>query len=392
MYPFKAVVISQNEILLPQILRELASADVELDGVYPSVAAVIERVNLRHDETRLFVVHLDAVDDLAPLKHLSGVFAGRPILGIIGGKPAADELLRAMRQGVTQAVLLPFSPDDFQLALCSIETQFGHKTGQSRLIAVTGSHGGAGVTTLAVNLAYETAQQFQLDCILLELSQNVGVVAAHLDIVPDYTNCDLLQMGKDLDIYALRRALVPFGDRLSVLAGPQHANSRAPYNPADMTRLIQCARQLADVVLLDVPCTMDSMQVEILEGADTVVLVAEQTIPSIRMTLESLGLGMETHDPLIVVNRFNAKLEGFGIDHLVQALGTDHVRTICDDHESVQAAVNSGRPIRLTTPHSKVLVDIHRLTEELLGMRTSRAQAGAHHGFFGRIAHVLGVE
>ncbi len=389
MYPLKTVVISRDDNVLSEIRRELSIASAEVEGIFPDVPSALEAISQSHDERKLFVLHLDSIDDLIPLKHVSGVFAGRPILALFDENPSPSTLVRAMRQGVSQVVLLPFQSDDFQEALCSIETHFGHAVGKSQLIAVTAGHGGVGATTISVNLAYETAQQFQLDCILLELSYNVGVLGSYLDIQPKFTTRDLLELGGELDVYALRQALVPFADRFSVLAGPLHAFSDFTPSQADMLRLIQCARQLADVVVLDVPCTMDSMQLETLDAADLVVLVAEQTVPSIQMTCESLRLGMRAYHPLIVVNRFDSKLEGFDAAHLAQIVGTDHLRTVSDDHQAVHTSINSGQPLRLTAPHSPALADIDRLAEDLLGKQSSRKHSG---GIFGRIADVLGIE
>ncbi len=177
------------------------NANAELEGIFPDVQSVVQGLTLHHDEMRLFVVHLDSSNDLAPLKHLSGVFAGRPILVLFDENPPASALVNAMREGASQVVLIPFHSDDFQNALHSIELQFGHTTSKTRLIAVTGRHGGAGATPIAVNLAYEVAQKHHLDCILLELSSNIGVLSSYLDIEPKYTIRDLLEMGGDIDVY-----------------------------------------------------------------------------------------------------------------------------------------------------------------------------------------------
>ena len=50
---------------------------------------------------------------------------------------------------------LPLDVHDFHEALDSIAIQFGHSSTHSVVIGVTGGHGGAGATTVAVNLAYE---------------------------------------------------------------------------------------------------------------------------------------------------------------------------------------------------------------------------------------------
>lgn len=367
MYPLKTIIISRDDEVLPEIRRELHNARAEIDSCYPDVASVVEHVSLSHDEMRLFIVHLDSIDDLAALKHLSGVYVGRPVLAVVDGNPSVPAIVHAMREGATQVVLVPFQADDFDEALQSIETQFGHAVGKSRLIAVTGSHGGAGATTLSVNLAYEIAQTFELDCILLELSSSIGVLSACLNIESRHTTRDLLEIGEDLDAYILQHAMVQFGERLSVLPGPFHAAVDFKPSPVARQRLIQCARQLADVVIVDVPPTLDNDQFEILDVANEVVLVGEQTVPSIQMTSESLRLGIRAHSPIVVINKFDANLEGFGTSRLASILKTDRLRTISDDRTVVNASINSGRPLRMIASHSPALSDIDALAEDLVG-------------------------
>lgn len=387
MYPLKTIVISRDDNVLPEIRRELLNANVEIDGCYPDIPSVVERVSLSHDEVRLFIVHLDSLDNLAPLKHLSGIFAGRPILVLVDGNPSASDIVHAMREGAAQVVLIPVQTEDFRAALQSIETHFGHTIGKSRLIAVTGSHGGAGATTISVNLAYEIAQTFQVDCILLELSTNIGVLSSYLNIEPSFTTRDLLEIGEEIDVYALQHALVPFGERLSVLAGPFHANVDFKPSRVAIQRMLKCARQLADVVILDVPSTLDPEQFDTLEAADVVVLVGEQTVPSIQMTCESLRMGIRAFSPVVVINRFDAKLDGFDTVHLASVLGTEHLLTVADDHAAVNASINCGTPLRMTAPDSPALANIDALAEDLLGKRHERHR---RRGIFCSFARALG--
>lgn len=389
MYPLKTIVISRDENLLPEVRRELLNAAAEIDGCYPDISTVVERVSLNHDELRLFIVHLDSIDDLAPLKHLSGVYAGRPILALVDGNQPATSVIHAMREGATQVVLIPFQSEDFREALQSIETQFGHAIGKSRLIAVTGSHGGAGATTISVNLAYEIAQTFQLDCILLELSANIGVLSSYLNIEPKHSTRDVLEMGEELDVYALQNALTPFGDHFSVLPGPLHASLDFRPTHVAVQRLIQCVRQMADVVILDVPAALGADEYNVLDAADVVALVGEQTMPSIQMTCENLRLGIRALSPVVVVNRYDAELEGFDADHLAQVFGTDRLRTISADHLSVNASINCGSPLRMISPYSPALADLDGLAEELLGKRSGQHR---RRGFLGRLAHALGAD
>jgi pilus assembly protein CpaE len=391
MYPFKVVLIGNDERLLPHVRRELLNQSAEIEVEFRNMVSAIEQLTLQHDDSRLFVVHLDDLDQLADLKRLSGTFAGRPVLVLINGDTEKSAVVNVMRFGASQVVMLPLSVAEFTEALNGILIQFGHLANRTQVIAVTGAHGGVGSTSMAVDLAFELAQQYQLDTILLELQQNFGVLASFLGIEPRHTTDQLLELGYAIDLYAIKNALVPFGDRLSILAGPSHVKSHAHVDNSLIKHLIQSVSHLADVVVLDVPSTMDTQQIELLNSADKVVLVSEQTVPSLQLTIEILQLGLHAHSPSIVINRYDSSLEGFDVGHLKRVLGVDALQTVVNDSAGFHAARNRGQPLRLASPKSKALIDIDAIAEQLLDKKHVRKAKQPHEGLMGRFTHMLGL-
>jgi pilus assembly protein CpaE len=67
-----------------------------------------------------------------------------------------------------------------------------------RSIIVTGSKGGAGTTTVALDLAVQIAQLTKRRVGLLELARPFGQIALMLDIEPRFTLLDALDRGKRL--------------------------------------------------------------------------------------------------------------------------------------------------------------------------------------------------
>ncbi|MEQ1825507.1 MAG: cellulose synthase operon protein YhjQ/BcsQ [Pirellula sp.] len=391
MYPFKAVLIGQNESILPALRRELSNQNIEIEHEFPNVLSTVENLSLHHDENRLFLCQMDAEHQGDFLRRLSGAFIGRPIIALIEGDMNSAAVVHAMRDGAAQVVLLPMDIDDFRQALSMVAMQFGHASGTSRVIALTGAHGGVGTTTLAVNMGYELAQTYQVETIVAELSFNYGVLASYLTIEPHFNTLELLQYGQEIDVYLTKKALVPFGDRLSILAGPSRAVKSLSVNPATISHLIDSLRQLAQVVILDVPSTLDEAQLTALNSADEVVLVADQTVPSLQLTGEALRLGIKAHSPWVVINRFDPQIQGLDEGRIKKVLSIDKLRTIAIDHEAVLSSVNCGQPLRFCFPKSKALADINALTQDLLQVDQT---VNTPQGFFGLLrnfGHSLGV-
>jgi pilus assembly protein CpaE len=392
MYPFKVILIGDDEQLLPHVRRELLNQSAEIDNEFRNIASATEQLTLQHDDARLFVIHVDDLGQLENLKRLSGAFASRPIVVLLNGDADKSFVVNVMRCGASQVVMLPLSVAEFTEALDAVLVQFGHLASRTQVIAVTSAHGGVGSTSLAVDLAFEMAQKFQLDTILLELQLNFGMLATFLGIEPRHTTDQLLEMGYAMDLYAIKNALVPFGDRLSILSGPLHIKSPTQVENGLITHLIQSVSHLADVVVLDVPSTMDNQQLELLNAADKVVLVAEQTVPSLQLTIEILQLGLRAHSPSIVINRYDSSLEGFDVGHIRGVLGIDDVRTVVNDNVGFHAARNQGQPLRLASPKSKAIKDIDVIAENLLSTKHACKANKPREGIIGRLTQMLGME
>src|SRR5262249_47317955 len=150
-----------------------------------------------------------------------------------------------------------------------------------------------------------------LRVVLAELSLQVGKLPLYLNVEPRYTTHDLLRDIHRLDLYFMQQALTPIVERFSILAGPYHTVSPLTVPSTDVLLLIECLRQLADVVVLDVPCTYDAIYFDTLMAADSVVLVGEQKVPSIR-SLQMVHESMGDKQHMLLLNRYDPDLPGFG--------------------------------------------------------------------------------
>lgn len=381
MYPFPIVLVGVGDKLMAQIQPELHALDARVEVGFVDGEAAIEGLraigvggnsggrgpqdSALHGGRNLFIVGLDEQPDLMELRRLSGAFVGHPILALLppGSNPALP--IAAMRAGAAQVVLQPVQREDFAGAMQAIAVQSGHPLRQGRLIGVAGVTGGCGATSIAINLAYELATQKNVRVILAELSLQVGKLPVYLDVAPKRSVHDLLGAARRLDLYQAQSALTPYVERLAVLAGPHEAVTPITVSPEDVFLLTEHLRQLAEVVVLDVPCTYDHLYFETLAAADKVLLIAEQRVPSIR-SLQIISTNLAHKRPHLLINRYDPNMKGFGAARLKELLHAPELLTIGNDYEAVSTAINHGRPLRLEAPKSKVLGDIGLLADRLV--------------------------
>lgn len=396
MYPLKVILVGCNGMTGLEVQRELANLSANIEGTFADIPSVIEGVRLPQDEMRLFIVHVGSPEDLGQLKRLPSVFPGRPLLALVDAGKDASMVLSANRSGASQVVLMPIQQGDFKAALDCITLQYAppDSTTACRVIAVSSVTGGSGATTIAINLGYEIARQQKLRCVLVELSLQMGVLATYLDREPRYTTADLLYQ-KQLDSRVVEQALTQIADNFHILPGPHQNIEPMNVTPQDAARLVQLVKQLADILILDVPTTHNDFRREAFGIADHVVLVGEQAVPSIGALRLVRGL-VKDIDPqkpqTLVINRYDPKKKGFSSAQLQEVLHAPNLVTIANDYASVDAAMNQGVPLRVQAPHSHALADIGNLAHALLASNTPPPPTKpVRRGLFRRLMQAIGL-
>ena len=243
--------------------------------------------------------------------------------------------------------------------------------GDATVVAVTGTSGGTGASTIALNLAYEIALLKKVPCILIELSLRRGVMAEMLDISPESTISTLLGASTPLNISTVRQALTKYADNLFVLTGPYRGIELGEFDLTRVVQLIDLAKKLASVLILDIPCTFDDHYFQSLAVAHQIVLVAEQTVPSIRGA-HIMCEALRNPPPFLVINRYDPANPDSAADRLRKILRARELATVVTD-ESVVDATNNGLPIRLQDCYCCALADVDRIVHSLVSVGRDRS-------------------
>jgi pilus assembly protein CpaE len=386
MHSLNIVLVGCDERFLPDMRREALNHSATIDAEFGDLPSAIKGLESTKDKSCLFIVHVGSDLELAQLKRFSSAFVGRPIIALVDANKDPAMVVKVMRAGALQVVPLPFQRADFGAALDCVAVQFGLAPGRAKTIAVAGATGGSGTTTIALNLAYELACAKHVKCILMELSLRMGVLANHLDVQPRYTTSDLL-FDDNVDSFVVNQALTQIAEHFSILPGPYQSIEPAIIKPDDVLTLIELTSHLAEVVVLDVPCTFDELYFKSLAAADNVVLVTQQKVSSIR-GVQMVCEALPDLRPLVVVNRYEPKLHGFSADRLRALLRCPGLVTVAND-PVVGIAVDHGRPLRLQASRSHALADIGNLMEQLVPQDARSNQRAERSTFFGRLSRAF---
>lgn len=373
MYPLSVTLVGCQDTVQRTVLSTLISQKASLDSQFVDAETAVAGIR-DVSAMRLFIMHVPTAAHLNKLKLLTGHFVGQPVLALVDSVSDPSTLLGAMRAGAAQVVPLPIAAEDFRAALDCIAQQFGQSGSNNQVVAVSGVTGGCGATTLAVNFAHELSSQQNKSVLLSELSLQIGKLAAYLDVNPTQTTFDLLTDPSKMDVQSVQKALTQVSEKFNLLAGEYRQITPLTASTGDVIRLIDICRGLANFAIVDLPCTYDDMYFETLAASDQIVLVGEQKIPSIR-TLKLVCEALDRIDGLktlhIVINRYDAKMPGFGAVRLKNLLGRPELLTVANDYASVMASINHGRPLRQESPRSPALLDMEKVVRKLMNLTES---------------------
>ena len=408
MYPLKTILVNCSESLLPTLRQALHNHPAVSEGEFNRASDVIDNCRWTQDESRLLIYHLKSMDDLEGLQRLRRTFSDWPILTLVDGCDGRSYslLLLANRAGATQVVPTPLDEEDFRLAMESIGSDYGFDIPNAKMIAVSGVTGGCGATTLALNLAYQMMIKSKQHTVLAELAFQKGMLATYLNVEPKYVIHDLLANSVKLDLHVVQQALTNIEPNFDILSGPHRQIMPLEVSALDVNRLLDYLRRLCRIVVLDVPCSNDDVYVQTLAAADQVVLVAEQTLPSLRslrLVLDMLGRTNLSETPVdgrpihLIVNRYNYKAQEYSLDKLESLLQVKKLLTVGNDFASVNAALNCGKPLKANSPRSRLVHDLDLVVDMLLSHgekkddKAAAAVPASKGGLFRSIARAIGL-
>lgn len=182
-------------------------------------------------------------------------------------------LHQLLRQGADEFVPYPLPEQELQAAIDRVTTPAPEpevvrpnphqlQSGSARegaVIVCQGLAGGAGSTTLAVNLAWELAILSDHDepsVCLLDFDMQHGSVATYLDLPRREIVMEMLGQVDEMDAEMFGQALLSFQDKLQVLTAPSEMVPLDFFSSDDIERIIAMARSHFDFVVIDLPRTL----------------------------------------------------------------------------------------------------------------------------------------
>ena len=323
------------------------------------------------------MVALDG-DPEAALELLQQIARAQPACAPVVLSTTSDGqlILRAMRAGAREFCMLPVTAEDLVAAFDRIRVQKGGPDAASarphKTIAIMGTIGGVGTTSIAVNLSCILASESETNTVaLVDLDLVTGVADVFLDAIPDYTIVDVAQNVGRLDFTLLKRSLTKHSSGLYLLPRPVQVQDASFVTPESLQRVVGLLKATFTHVFLDLSKAFLPTDAKALELADDILLVTQLDLPSLRNTVRLLA-SLQSFDGLldkvkIVLNRVGLGDGQISIKKASETIGRELFWQIPNDYGTMVEVRNNGIPLIEQAPRAAVTQSLVGLARALDG-------------------------
>jgi pilus assembly protein CpaE len=326
------------------------------------------------------IVALDADQTKAMqlISQLSADYQDMPILAI-SGRGDGQSILQALRAGAREFLTQPVVLEDMLKALRRLGDSSGDgKQGktESLVIAILGSRGGVGCTSLAVNLGCTLADDKTNNVALLDLDLALGDADVALDLIPSSTLADVAQNVSRLDMQFLKRSLCQHSTGLSLLPHPTNISDLGLIHEEHLQRAISLLRAAYTHLVLDLSKSFTVTDLTGMRMADVILLITQLELTSLRNTVRIL-LTMESEEGLtekirVILNRVGSEEGDISMDKAEETIGKPIFWQVPNDFKAMMGSRNAGVPLILHSPKSKGHQAIVGLANALCGKQSEK--------------------
>lgn len=368
--------VDDNEINLKVVKTTLAQAG------YSVITAVNGMDALeKADSTRLDLIILDIsmpmMDGYEVCRRLRAnpKTSHVPII-ILTAYNALEDKIKGFEAGADDYLTKPFQPAELQARVgvmirrAAMAQNAPRKTTSNqknaKVISLFSMRGGAGVSTMAANMAAGIAKIWGTNVALVDLSLAMGQAALMLNLSLRNTWLDLIDIPKEeLEPEIIEAAFLKHENHVHVLAAPRSIvdGERIPHELVDT--VLHHIKTMYDYVIIDLPGIFNEATFHALDISDEIICLLSPELASVRAMIGTLEVFEELNYPeskeiIVLLNRTFEK-HGLALKNIEKALKKQINLVVPFAPEAFVNSINFGVPIVLgdaANPMVELLEDI----------------------------------
>jgi len=323
---------------------------------------------LASTEVSLALIDLDP-SPLASLSSLEVLVAQFPKTKfIVLCREASNEvLLEAMQIGARHCLIKSLIADELPSVLHRMLANGQAAVVDGRLVSVFTASGGAGGTTIAINLAEELRQRSHQPVLLIDMDAHYGAVAPYLGLEGGFGVADLLGHTGAIDAQLVKSTAQEYAEDFQVLLSPASVNFSEP-EPMPYGRLsevLMAARHAFSDTVVDASRLPMDATAELASASVLALIVFQLSVIDVRTTRSIVSAlidrGVPRESILPVANRCDKRPSMLRFEDACDVLRDGPITQLSNDYQSAIRSVNYGQPLAKAAPRSQLRRDIQEL-------------------------------
>jgi pilus assembly protein CpaE len=370
----KIAVVSPQRATLEQVRAHIEAWDGALQVTLHLHKPELAARAAEQDEPDVLLVE-SAGHDHAELEVFAPLVARHPGMAVVllSANQSAEFLRQAMRIGLRDVLPLPPGREALVDALSHARQRVapaGQTARRSQLLCFVGCKGGSGATFLATNLAYLLAEQEQKKVALIDLNLQFGDAALYVTHrAVTTTVAEVSAQMHRLDGAMLASSMMQVLPNFHLLPAPEEPEQALRVRPECIEPLLALARAHYEIVVVDAGRSLDDVTVRAMDAADTLFLVLQLNLPSLRDAKRLLtaltALGYSREKIRVLVNRYR-KGTAIALEDVTETLRRDVFMAIPNSFDAVGASVDQGVPIFKLAPRDPVARALREIAATLV--------------------------
>ena len=286
-----------------------------------------------------------------------------------------------LRRGISDYLISPVGVLDVVRSVCGLFSAPDAKP-VGRVIAVIGSKGGVGASTVAHNVSFSIARDLELDTVVGDLDLGFGTAGLDFNQDPPQGIADAVFSPDRIDTAFIDRLLSKCTDQLSLLAAPATLDRVYDFASEAFDSIYDSLRASVPCTVLDVPHQWAGWTKHTLIAADDVLVIAAPDLANLRNTKNLLDLlrAARPNDrrPCYCLNQVGIpKRPEISPADFAKAIESEPVAVIPFDPQTFGTAANNGQMIAELSSSHRAADSFRQLAQLLTGRpETKKGRAG----------------
>jgi len=238
--------------------------------------------------------------------------------------------------------------------------------------AIFGPKGGAGTSTIAVNLAIALHETLDEEVLLIDGKHLFGHLSLYLNLRTGNSVTDLIAHAGSLDERLIKQVVVEHTSGINVLPSPTSISEAQGIRPESLFTVLQALQDSFENVLIDAGSNLNENTVTYMDASDKILLVLNPDLASMRDARQFLEVASTLSYPkdkiLLVLNQAGRKAD-IKSSEIEEILKVKIFGTIPADENIALSSLNEGVPIILKKSRHPISRAIKSLAKDLAKTR-----------------------